>query len=198
MSSMSSHEPAELRLTGSREDAVDAIVAALPKDAIVRNDDDGVGRFAGERTLVIMSPDQERLSMFRGSWGTIKTRLETPQLEVALVRRDGGLTAKLAHAPEKPPGIGSHVTDLLSQSVTVGAVVVAYHMFQSIPMDYTKIAIIALVGGAAWSLIGHFVPKKPDRGLEGLVRDALAPLVAPKAKRAGTAKTTDKTTDASI
>jgi hypothetical protein len=68
--------------------------------------------------------------------------------------------------------------------ITIGAVVVAYHMFQSIPVDYGKVAIIAAVGAVAWSLIGHFVPKKPDRGLEGLVRDALAPMVAKKKKQA--------------
>jgi hypothetical protein len=90
------------------------------------------------------------------------------------------LIAKLTNEPEKPPGLASHLTDVLSQSVTLGAVVVAYHMFQSIPMDYGKIAILAIVGGIAWSLVGHFVPKKRDRGLEGMVRDALAPMAAKK------------------
>lgn len=185
---MPSDDQAELRLTGSRDDAVDAIVAALPKDAVVRNEEDGVGRFAGERTLVIVGAGKERLMLFRGTWGSMKARLEKPQLEVVLEARGDGVAAKITREPETAPGIGSHVTDLLSQMVTVGAIVVAYHMLRSLEVDYAKVAIIAAVGGVAWSLIAHFVPKRVDRGLEGLVRDALAPLVeaAPRPKAAAT------------
>jgi hypothetical protein len=183
MRTMSSPRQAKLRLKGSNEEAIDAIVGALPSDAIVRNEDDGVGRFAGERTLVIVGPNRERLMMFRGSWGNIKGRLETPQLDVVFERREGGVTAKLVREEVKPPSIGSHVTDVLSQSLTVALIVVAYHMFQSMEMDYGRIAIIAVVGGVAWSLIGHFMPKKEDRGLERLVHEALKPLVV-KPKKA--------------
>jgi hypothetical protein len=175
---------AELKLTATRDEAIDAIVAALPKESIVRDEDDGVGRFAGERVLLIVGHAKERLLLFRGSWGTLKARLDKPQLEVAFGRRDDTVTATLTQEPPQPPTLGSHVTNLASQMITIGAVVVAYHMFQSIPVDYSKVAIIAAVGSVAWSLIGHFVPKKPDRGLEGLVRDALAPMVAKKKKEA--------------
>ena len=167
---------AELKLTGSKDEALDAIVAALPKEAIVRDEDDGVGRFAGERTLAIVGQGRERVLLFRGSWGALKTRLDKGQVEVAFETREGGVTAKITREPQQPPGASAHLTNFVSQMITVGAIVVAIHLWQSIEIDYGKVAIIAAIGAAAWSLIAHFVPKKEDRGLEGLVRDALGPM----------------------
>jgi hypothetical protein len=171
----------KLRLSTPRDQAVEAILAALPKDAVVRGEDDGVGRFAGERTLVVVGAGKDRLMLFRGTWGTIKKRMDRPQLEVTFERRDDGVTARLTREPEKKRTILSHLGDFVSQAVTIAAVVVAYHLFRSLAVDNVRTVIIALGGALAWSAISHFFPGKPPPALHDLVRDALAPLAAPNA-----------------
>lgn len=166
----------ELRLSASKDAAIEAIRAALPQDAIVRNEDDGIGRFAGERTLVVVGSEQGRLQMFQGSWGALKGRLDVPQLEVVLEPDSEGVVARLKRAVPRPPTVMSRVWDLVSQVVTVAAVVVAYHLVRSIPVDTQRTAIIAAAGGLAWSAITHFLPKREDTTLDDLVRKALTPL----------------------
>jgi hypothetical protein len=146
-----------------------------------------VGRFAGERTLVVVGDARQRLMMFRGTWGAIKKRLDDPQLEVTFEPNEGGCTAKLKREPEPKPTAVSRAGDFLSQAVTIAAVVVAYHFVRSLQVDYARTAMIAVGGAVAWSLIGYFFPGKPNPGLQDLVDEALAPLKAkpkkkPKAK----------------
>lgn len=171
---MSGTKTSELRLTVSKEEAIKAILDALPKDAVVRGEDDGVGRFAGERTLVVVGRGETRLMLFQGTWGSMKARLDKPQLDVVF---EGDTVVRLTREPEKKPSMASHLWELLSQMVTVAAVVVAYHFVRSIPVDVPRTVIIAVIGGLAWSAIGLFLPKKEDRGLDTLVRSALAPIV---------------------
>jgi hypothetical protein len=171
---MSGTRTSELRLTVPREEAIKTILDALPKDAVVRGEDDGVGRFAGERTLVIVGRGETRLMMFQGTWGSMKPRLDEPQLDVVF---DGDKVVRLIREPEKKPSMASHLWELLSQMLTVAAVVVAYHFVRSIPVDVPRTVMIAVIGGLVWSVIGLFLPKKEDRSLETVVRSALAPVV---------------------
>lgn len=177
---MSASEGSELRISVPKDEAVKAILAALPKDAVVRGEDDGVGRFAGERILVIVGRGEGRLLMFQGTWGSMKPRLDSPQLDVVFTSDS---TVRLTREPEKKPGIVARLWDLLSQMVTVAAVIVAYHMIRKIPIDVPRTVIIAVVGGIVWSAIAYFLPKREDRSLESLVRRALAPLVETEADR---------------
>lgn len=169
-----------MRLHASTADAVEAVLEALPKDAIVRDEDDGVGRFAGNRMLVIVARDRARLSMFRGTYGSIKARLETPHLDVTFAQKKKGLVVRLVPETIAEPTLASHVGSLVGNVVTVGALVVAYFFVRRLPVDTTMTALVALAGGAAWSAIAHFMPKTTDHGLERLVRDALEPMSAPK------------------
>jgi hypothetical protein len=177
---MSDTETSELRLIVSKDEAVKAILDALPKDAVVRGEDDGVGRFAAERTLVIVGRGEARLMMFQGTWGSLKPRLDRPQLDVVF---EGDSVVRLTRELEKKPGMVSRLWDLLSQMVTVAAVVVAYHFIRSIAIDTQRTVIIAVIGGLVWSALGYFMPKREDRGLDNLVRGALAPLVETEASQ---------------
>jgi len=176
---MSSPTSSKMRVAASREEAVKAVLDALPKDALVREEDDGVGRFAGNRTVVIIPRGRARLLMFQGSFGSIKSRLERPHLDVTFEEKKKGLLVRLVPETIEKPTLGSHVGGLVGNVVTVGALVVAYFFWRSEPVDTTMTAIIAVAGGAAWSGIAYFMPTKTDRSLERLVQDALEPLAAP-------------------
>lgn len=170
----------KLRLAASTEDAVKAVLDALPKDAIVREEDDGIGRFAGNRLLVIVARGRARLAMFQGTYGSIKARLETPHLDVTFAQKKKGLVVRLTPETIAKPTLASHAWSFLANVVTVGALVVAYFFVRRLPVDTTMTALVALGGGAAWSAIAHFMPKTIDRRLERIVHDALEPMSAPK------------------
>lgn len=170
----------KMRLAASPEDAVKAVIDALPKDAIVREADDGVGRFAGNRMLVIVARDRARLSMFQGTYGSIKARLETPHLDVTFAEKKKGLVVRLVPETIARPTLATHMWSLVGNVVTVGALVVAYFFVRRLPVDTTMTAVVALAGGAAWSAIAYFTPKTIDRRLERIVKDALEPMSAPK------------------
>ncbi len=168
----------ELSLRASKEDAMQAVLDALPKDAVVRAEDDGVGRFAGQRTIAIVSRDESRLMLFEGSWGDLKPRLDDAQVEVAFKGDSSPVVARIKReAVEPKAGSGALIGDLLNRGLTVAVLVVAYHWVREIPIDTQLTITIAVLGGLAWSVIAFLIPKKEDRGLEGKVRDALAPLV---------------------
>lgn len=175
--------PVKLRLQGEIDDAMQAILEALPKDAIVRDTDDGVGRFAGERTLVIVDKAHHRLSMFRGSYGSIKGRFDAPDLDVVFEPGDRKLVARLTPADVKKPTLVSRVLDLVGNVVTVGAILVAYYMVRSLEVDKQRVAIVAVVGGVAWSAIAHYMPKRENLDLQNLVTEALQPITIKKKKK---------------
>lgn len=175
---MSSREGSEFQLSVAKDEAFEAVLGALPKDAVVRDDDDGVGRFAGPRTVAVIGIGRRRISLYEGTWGVVKGQLDDPPLEVEFEERDEGVTVRIKKAPEKKRGLGSYLSDILGQMVTVAAIVVAYHFVRSIPIDKAWVAGISAVGGLAWFAIGFVLPKKKERSLEDLVRDALSPLSA--------------------
>jgi hypothetical protein len=166
----------KLRVEGTASEAIDAVIEGLPKDAIVRGEDDGVGRFAGDRTLVIRDKDGDRLLMFRGSFGTIKSRLHDPQLDVLFKTGKRGVTVRLRREDTPAKTLSTHVMDLLGQMLTVAILVIAYHIFRQIPIDRMLTAGIAVVGGGAWFAFTLLRPRKPNTELEDLVRKALEPM----------------------
>ena len=170
----------KLRLKGSREDAVKLILDNLPKDSIVRGEDDGVGRFAGERTLVIVGRGEKRLMLFSGTYGSIKGRLEEPHLDVQFEEGEGGTTVRLVREPEKKPSLVARVFDLIGYIITVAAVVVAYHLFRKLEIDTQRTALVSVAGGLAWAAIAHYMPKREDVGLQEVVTKALAPITRKK------------------
>ena len=157
---------------GTKEAATKAILDAMPKDVIVRGEDDGVGRFAGERILVLVGP--ERLHLFEGSWSALKTRLDDPQLEVTLEGDDGDVSVKLHKEKLEAKGPSSIVLDFVWNAATVAAVVVAYHFVRKIPVDVTLTAIIGAAGGVIWTLIARRMASETTAGLDTRVREALA------------------------
>ncbi len=151
---------------------------------MVRDIDDGVGRFAAERTVALWSPGKKRVLLFRGTWRDVKNREEDPQVEVAFDTVAQGVIARVTPEPEQKKGLKSYIGDLLSQIVTVAALVVAYHWWREIPLDNALVAAISVGGGVVWSAIGYFAPKGKDHGLEAMVRRALEPLAAAEADEA--------------
>lgn len=168
----------ELRLAASADEALKSLLDALPKDAVVRDVDDGAGRFAAERTVALLAPGKRRIMLFQGTWKEVSEREEQAMLEVVFDSVEQGVIARLTPEPERTKGARSHIGDLVSQAVTVGALVVAYHWWREIPIDTMLTVGIAVGGGVAWSVIGRFLPKSEERNLEELVRGALAPLEA--------------------
>lgn len=173
----------KVRLKVGLEEARQAILDALPKDAIIREEDDGVGRFAGQRTLVIIGRKRDRLMMFHGTYGQIKGHFEEPHLDVVFDTSKDRVVAKLIREEPKPPSAIMKVFDVLGYVVTVGAVVVAYHMFRDIEMDNQRIALVAVGGGLGWAAIAHYMPKREDLGLFDTVDKALAPHAVKKKKK---------------
>lgn len=169
-----------LNVSTSPAEAVTAIRQALPEDAIVRDEDDGIGRFASERVVMLVGRGGKKLGLWRGGWRLVREREETPHLEVELADAEGGATARLVERPEEPPGLGGRAMGAVSNMVTVAAVVVAYHLFRGLEVDVSMVAIIGVCGGLLWSVVAHFWPQQRDRGLRTLVREALAPLGAPE------------------
>jgi hypothetical protein len=171
---MAEPEVTQLRLKGTVEDAMAAVLAALPKDALVRGDDDGVGRFAGERLLVVRGRD--RLAMSRTTYGVVKRRLDKPQLAVTFEETKTGAQVRMVREIDPPPTIAARLFDVLGNIVTIAIVVVAVYMIRSMEVDRRMTAIVAVAGGIGWSAIRWLRPKPPDRSLEELVRTALAPM----------------------
>ena len=174
-----------MKLSVPREDAVRAVLEGLPKDAIVREEDDGLGRFAGDRTVVIVARGRSRLLMFRATYGSIKGRLETPQLDVVFEDKKKGVLARVTPETIAKPTIASHLMGFVGNAVTVAALVVAYFFLQKQPVDVPLTAAIGGGGGLLWSVVAAFMPKSVDTSLDRVVRDALAPMaVQRKAARA--------------
>ncbi len=175
---MAGERSSEHPLSVPRSEAIDAVVAALPSDAIVREEDDGVGRFAGERTVAIHARDGLRLLLFHGTSGEIQPRDEEGQVEVAFRNGPDGAIARIT--VEAPPveGRSSKIGDFISQTISVAALVVAFHWWRDIPLNYALVAGIAVAGGLIWSVVASFMPKPEPPKLDQMVRDALAPLAA--------------------
>lgn len=188
---MSSSDASELSLTVSREQALQALLDALPKDAVVRDEDDGVGRFAGQRTVAVVSRHRSRVMLFEGTWGTIKPRLDQPHVDVVFEGEGSTVVARITKEPQAPPGIGSHLGEFVNRALTVAVLVVAYYWWKSIPIDYPMVAAIAGGGGVAWTVAAMFMPKKEVPGLDDLVRKALAPLKKKKKKKGKKTKQAD-------
>jgi len=173
----------KVRLKVGLEEARQAILDALPKDAIVRDEDDGVGRFAGQRTLVIVGRKRDRLLMFHGTYGQIKGHFEEPHLDVVFDTSKERVVAKLTREEPKPPSAAARIFDVLGYILTVGAVVFAYHTFRGLEMDNQRVALVAVGGGLAWAAIAHYMPKREDLGLYEVVDKALAPHAVKKKKK---------------
>jgi hypothetical protein len=174
---MDAPAPTKLRIRGSRDDVIAAIREALPKDAIVRDEDDGVGRFAGERTVVVVGRGKHKLSLFQGNWRLVKAREENPHLLVKLDDGKKGLVARLVPGKVERPTVASQVTGLVANAATVALVVVAYHMFRDLPIDRGQVVAIGVGGGVLWTLASRVLARKPAMGLDTVVRDALGGLV---------------------
>lgn len=182
---------AKLRLTASKEDAIAAIRASLPDDAIVRDQDDGIGRFAGERVVMLIGAGGAHLMMSRGNWRLMKTLEESPQLDITIEETKGGCTVELMLAEPKQATLGTHARSVLSNGVTLAVLVVAYHMYQDLEVDPATVAAISLGGGALWTAVAHFWPTKRDDGLDKTVRVALHPMRVPKKRKKKKKKDTD-------
>ncbi|MEM6992774.1 MAG: hypothetical protein AAF721_19825 [Myxococcota bacterium] len=173
----------KVRLSVDIDEARQAILDALPKDAIVREEDDGVGRFAGQRTLVIVGRRRDRLLMFHGTYGDIKRRFDDPHLDVVFDTSKSKLVAKLSREVEKPPSAVARAFDVVGYIATVAIVLVAYYTFRSIPIDTQRIGLVALGGGLAWAAIAHYMPKRADLSLYEIVDGALKPFAIAKKKK---------------
>lgn len=173
----------KLRLSVDIDEARQAILDELPEDTIVREEDDGVGRFAGARTLVIIGRRRERLLIFNGTYGTIKSRFENPHLDVVFDTSKSPLVVKLVREEPKPPSAAARIFDLLGYVATVGALLVAYYTFQKLEMDWPRIGLVALGGGIGWAAIAHYMPKREDISLLETVTKALKPVTIKKKKK---------------
>jgi hypothetical protein len=185
----------KLRLKISRDEAAKAILDGLPEDAIVKDEDDAIGRFAADRVLVIVSRGHRRLMMFHGSWGSMKRRLDEPHLDVTIEDGAKGAIVSLAREAEKAPTLFSRLSDFVGQAVTIGAIAVAYYWFRSMEIDKQTVAIAAGGGAVLWSAVAHFSPKKKESGLYDYVRSSLKPHRIKKKKKKKNAAAAEEASD---
>lgn len=175
----------KMRLTVGIEEAAQAVLDGLPEDAIVRGYDDGVGRYAGERVLVVVGRGKKKLQLFRGTYGGLKRRLDKGMLEVDFEEDDRGRV--VAHLTQEPPAtksVVSHAMGLVLNIATIALVVFAYHNIRGLEMDNERTALVSVLGGVVWSAFGWFGPKRKDDGLLGVAKSALKPHKRKKAKPA--------------
>lgn len=172
-----------LRVTGSPQDAIAAIKEALPDDAIVRDEDDGVGRFAGDRVVMLIGIDGNRLMMARGSWRRMKDLEDKPELDITIEETKDGCKVRMKAAEAPKATVQSHAWSVVSNGATVAMVVVAYHMFQDLEIDVALVAGMSAGGGVLFTAVSHFWPKKKDEGLAKTVRAALRPMLKKKKKK---------------
>lgn len=176
----------KVRLKVGVDEARQAILDALPDDALIRDEDDGVGRFAGSRTVVIVNRKRDRLMMFHGSYGSIKQRFEDPHLDVVFDTSKERVVVRLKREEARPPSAIGRAFDVLGYVATVGIVLYAYYNFTKTEIDTQRIALVAVAGGLAWAAIAHYLPKRDDLNLYELVDKALTPHKAPKKKKKAT------------
>lgn len=174
---------AKLRITGSKDDAMAAIREALPDDTIVRDQDDGVGRFAGERVVMLIGTGADRLMMSRGNWRLMKTLEDAPQLEITFRTTAAGCTVSMKAAEAEKTTAGSLLWSTLTNALTVAALIVAYHMFQDLELEPARVAGLSLGAGVFWTAAAHYWPRKRDDGLDKAVRAALRPMLREKKKK---------------
>jgi hypothetical protein len=172
---MAAKEQTSFHVRTSPKDAFDTVMGAMPDDAVVRGEDDGVGRFAGERILCIVGRNGDALMLFEGTWGDVKRRLEDPMLLVEFKpAQGGGAEVCLTSEASSTPGGSALVTGFLANAATVACLVVAFYWWRGDPIDVTRAAIISVGGGALWSAVGQFFPGAEDASLTGLVNGALS------------------------
>jgi len=185
----------KVRLSVGVDEARQAILDALPKDAIVREEDDGVGRFAGQRTLVILGRSADRMLLFHGTYGAVKRHFEDPHLDVVFDTSKSRVVAKLIRQAPASPSAVARFFDVAGYIGAVAAVLFAYYSIRSIPFDNQRIALVAGIGGIAWALVANALPKSDDETLFKMVDEALKPFAVAKKKKKKAESASDASDD---
>lgn len=137
-------------LEASSEEALIRLTESLGEDTIVRDEEDGVGRFAGARSILLTGKRGEGAKLMRGSWSEIKPRKEEPMVEVNFVKGEGRMMkieVRRLDSPEAELGVvGRIMGDFFSTAIMIAAAIYAFNRFRGQAIDYTKMAM--LVAGA--------------------------------------------------
>lgn len=141
--------PQSYELDAPLEDAIGRLREALGDDVIVREEEDGLGRFAGERPIMLVGRRGESVKLLRGSWGDLKSRTEEPMVEVKLSESEGKTRVEV-HRVEKAGAEPSPAVriagEFVSTAILIAAAIYAFNTWRGLAIDYTKMAMV--VGGA--------------------------------------------------
>jgi hypothetical protein len=160
-----------------REGVRHAILAALPKDAIVRSEDDAVGRFAGERIVVLDGRQHEKLMLLRGSYGTIKRRLEDPDVQVRFESTPEGTRVDIAVRVEASKPVQEITGSLVSNFVSVAILIFAVNYYRGAETDPLQAGLIALGIAVVATFIGRrYSGPTAAESLVTLIEAAVEPL----------------------
>lgn len=155
-----------LELSLDPASAFETLLGALGEGAIVREEDDGIPRFAGVRTVVIRGRRNDSLSFMRGGWGEIKKRTETPMATVHFEPQGSGCVAQIAVEKRPAPGAAaklvSWIVDLVSVALTIGILAYAVNNFRGLSVDWTRLALIAFGGALLYTIARQFMGSDPD------------------------------------
>jgi hypothetical protein len=144
---------------GPLEVAVGRVRDALGADVIVRDEEDGLGRFAGERPIMFIGRGGKTLKLLRGSWGDLKGRVEEPMVEIRFGAEGSPLPVEVERvekAGAEPSTLGRLLGDFVSTAILIAAAIYALNTFRGQGVDYTKMAMIVTGASALYVAAKHF------------------------------------------
>jgi len=145
----------------SSEEALSRLKESLGDDTIVREEEDGVGRFAGARPILLTGKRGESAKLLRGSWSEIKPRKEEPMVELSFVKGEGRTTRVEVHRLENGEGemgvIGRIIGDVISTAFLIAVAIYAFNHFRGQAIDYTKMAMVVAGATTLYVIAKHFL-----------------------------------------
>ena len=160
MADASANSPRSYEVTGPLEVAIGRVREALGADLIVRDEEDGLGRFAGERPVMFIGKGGKSLKLLRGSWGDLKERVEQPMVEIRFGPEGDSMPVEVERVEKpgaEPSAIGRAIGDFLSTAILVAAAIYALNTFRGQSIDYTKMAMIVAGASALYVAAKHFL-----------------------------------------
>lgn len=168
--SEATRQSTQMTVDGSVETTYAKILEALREGAIIRDEEDGVGRFAGVRTVVMQGRRGDRLLLMRGAWSELKKRVEDPMLVVEL-HAEGSQTRVELHGdpPKEPSGAEKAIhmlSDVVSVALLIGALAYAVNTIRGLGVDWPRLGMIAGGGAVLYTVAKQFMGGESEE-LEG-------------------------------
>lgn len=161
----------ELTSAHGPEELMPLILEGLGREVIVRDEEDGVGRFAGVRPVALVRRDQLGAAFLHGPYSELKKRVEDPMLTLSIEPGDGGSKVRLEYRPPSEPSaaakLGEFVGDVVTAALTIAVLAYAVNRFRGLDVDTTRLALIAGGGALAYGVLKRFLGGEEEQAPPG-------------------------------